>query len=270
MRQANLKRAIRDGWIVLALALGIATPTASQISIGIATPGVSIGINVPAYPQLVAVPGYPVYYAPHLATNYFFYDGLYWIYQGDTWFASSWYNGPWYLVAPEAVPVYVLRVPVRYYRRPPPYFRGWQPDAPPRWGEHWGDDWNRRHAGWDQWDRHAVSPRAPLPTYQQQYSGSSYPNAEQQAALQKQKYKYQPRDVAAQQHYRAQHGQQPSENPPQGGLPSQRGAPPPQRAQSQPSSPSENGKSHGKGAGHPPDQDKGGGRGEQSGGNHKK
>ena len=39
---------------------------------------VSIGINVPVYPRLVQVPNYPVYYAPGLASNYFFYDGLYW------------------------------------------------------------------------------------------------------------------------------------------------------------------------------------------------
>ena len=29
-------------------------------------------------------------------------------------------------VAPDAVPLFVLRVPVRYYRQPPVYFRGWQ------------------------------------------------------------------------------------------------------------------------------------------------
>ena len=82
-------------------------------------------------------------------------------------------------------------------------------DAPPRWGEHWGDDWNRRHSGWDQWDRRAVPPRAPLPTYQRQYSGKAYPRQEQQAVLQNQKYKYQPRDAVVQQHYQAQRVQGP-------------------------------------------------------------
>ena len=67
------------------------------------------------YPQLVPVRGYPVYYAPQLNSNYFFYDGMYWVYQRDNWYASSWYNGPWGLVAREAVPLYVLRIPVRYY-----------------------------------------------------------------------------------------------------------------------------------------------------------
>jgi len=60
-----------------------------QVSVGIALPGVSIGINVPVYPELVRVPGYPVYYAPQLGANFFFYDGMYWVYQGDDWYASS-------------------------------------------------------------------------------------------------------------------------------------------------------------------------------------
>ena len=41
------------------------------------------------------VPGYPVYYAPGLVSNYFFNDGMYWVYQDDNRYASSWHNGPW-------------------------------------------------------------------------------------------------------------------------------------------------------------------------------
>lgn len=67
--------------------------------------------------ELVQVPNYPVYYAPRQRTNYFFYDGMYWVYHDD-----DWYNGPWWRTAPEYVPEYVLRVPVRDYRRPPAYF----------------------------------------------------------------------------------------------------------------------------------------------------
>ena len=101
------------------------TPAIAQVSIGIGLPGVSIGVNFPVYPQLVRIPGYPVYYAPQVGSNFFFYDGMYWLYQGDNWYASSWYNGPWEFVGPQAVPLYVLRIPVRYYRAPPAYFRGW-------------------------------------------------------------------------------------------------------------------------------------------------
>lgn len=44
---------------------------------------VRIGINLRSYPELVLVPGYPVYCAPRLPFIRFFYDGLYWVYQGD-------------------------------------------------------------------------------------------------------------------------------------------------------------------------------------------
>ena len=94
----------------------------------------SIGINLPVYPTLQPIPGYPVYYAPGAPTNYFFYDGLYWVFEGGNWYESSWYNGPWYLVDPFDVPVFLLRVPVRYYHHRPAYFRGWDVGAPPRWG----------------------------------------------------------------------------------------------------------------------------------------
>src|SRR5512137_601179 len=91
----------------------------AQVSIGISTPNVSIGINMPVFPELVPVPGYPVYYAPQVAANYFFYDGMYWVFQNDNWYASSWYNGPWGLVDPLVLPVPILRIPVCYYRAPP-------------------------------------------------------------------------------------------------------------------------------------------------------
>jgi len=164
-------------------------------------PEVNIGINVPVLPDLVQVPGYPVYYNPRGRSNYFFYDGLYWVFRGDRWYQSSWYNGPWRFVGPEHVPLYVLRVPVRYYRQPPVYFHGWRGDAPPRWGAHWGQDWERRRSGWDRWDRHAVPPPAPLPHYQRQYSGGHYPRAEeQQHSIRSEHYRYQPHEAATRQH----------------------------------------------------------------------
>ena len=195
---------MRAGLIVLWMALCSVTSAVAQVSIGIGLPHVSIGINLPLYPELVPVPGYPVYYAPRMEANYFFYDGMYWVYQGDNWYASSWYNGPWWIVGPEAVPVFVLRIPVGYYRRPPVYFRGWRPDAPPRWGEHWGRGWEQRRAGWDRWNRGSVPRPAPLPVYQRQYSGDRYPRLEQQHALHSQQYRYQPRDTVVRQHYREQ------------------------------------------------------------------
>ena len=219
-----------------------ATSAVAQVSVGIGLPGISIGINLPVYPQLVPVPGYPVYYAPQLNANFFFYDGLYWVYQGDNWYASSWYNGPWGLVGPQYVPLYVLRIPVRYYRVPPPYFRGWQADAPPRWGDHWGNDWSQQKKGWDQWSRQSAPAPAPLPSYQRQYSGDRYPQqVEQQQALRNQNYRYQPRDPVVQQHYHAQPLQSPTAPVQRGqaGAPQDRASRPPDAQRGSPQAPAQ-------------------------------
>jgi len=188
----------------------------AQVSLQIGLPAVQIGINQPVYPQMVRVPGYPVYYAPSGNSNYFFYDGMYWVYQGDNWYASSWFNGPWAQVAPQGVPDFILRVPVRYYRQPPAYFHGWRADAPPRWGEHWGHEWQQQNRGWDKWNRRSAPGPAPLPTYQRRYAGELYPQGNQQRALQVTQYKYRPRDARVKQAYQEQgrhggdgnHGQQ--------------------------------------------------------------
>ena len=210
-------RRIRYGIVVLWMLSASVTPAPAQVSIGIGLPNLSIGINFPLYPELVPVPGYPVYYAPRVSANYFFYDGLYWVYLDDYWYASYWYNGPWSLVQPEVVPVFILRIPVRYYRHPPPYFRGWRADAPPRWGEHWGREWEHHRRGWNQWNRSAVPARAPLPSYQRQYSGDRYPRqVEQQRELRSQQYRHQPRDRTVRQHFQEQ-GVQRAPAPPQRG-----------------------------------------------------
>ena len=239
---------MRYGFVVLWMLLWSVTSAVAQVSIGIGLPGVSIGINLPAYPELVRVPDYPVYYAPRLNSNFFFYDGMYWVYEGDNWYASSWYNGPWGRVGPEFVPLYVLRIPVRYYRAPPAYFRGWRPDAPPRWGEHWGRDWTQQRSGWDRWNRSSAPAPAPLPVYQRKYSGDRYPRAEQQAPLHSQNYRYQPRDAVVRQHYQEQtlqrapapseRGQQkaPQERSPRQ-QDTQRASPPPSVQQTAPTSP---------------------------------
>jgi hypothetical protein len=188
--------------IALAILLCPVISARAQISVDIGIPGLNIGINMPAYPELVRVPGYPVYYDPRVNSNYFFYDGLFWVYQADNWYASSWYNGPWQLVGPEAVPLFILRVPVRYYRYPPTYFRGWSAGAPPHWGEHWGRDWEQRRSGWDQWDHRSVPAAAPLPIYQRQYSGDRYPRAAaQQQSIRTQNYHYQPHEAVTQQRF---------------------------------------------------------------------
>ncbi len=193
-------------YLLIALSVLFMPLTAARadvsVSVGVAIPGVSIGINVPAYPRLVRVPGYPVYYDPRIHLNLFFYDGLYWVFQGDRWYVSSWYNGPWDLVDPYDVPVYILRVPVRYYRVPPPYFRGWRPDGPPRWDEHWGREWKERRRDWDR-DRRPPPPPAPRPSYQRSYSGDRYPHEiQRQEMIRSERYRYEPREPVSQKHFR--------------------------------------------------------------------
>jgi hypothetical protein len=203
----NRRIGLGCGLLALAMLLCSSTSTLAQVSVGIGVPGISIGINLPAYPQMAPVPGYPVYYAPRVNANYFFYDGMYWVYQHDNWYASSWYNGPWGLVSPAAVPLFMLRVPVRYYRQPPVYFRGWSSNEPPHWGAYWGNDWEQHRRGWDEWNRRAAPRPAPLPVYQRQYSGNRYPGIEQQQQLEGRNYRYAPRDAQVQQHYQTQRAQ---------------------------------------------------------------
>lgn len=161
---------------LLLATLGSMASAAVQVSVGFSVPGLTIGINLPAYPYLVLVPGYPVYYAPRLESNYFFYDGLYWVFVEDNWYVSYWYNGPWEMVYPDYVPLFILRVPVYYYRWPPLYFRSWWRGGPPHWGERWGRDWEHRHTGWNQWDMSTAPAPAPLPDYQREYFGNRYPH----------------------------------------------------------------------------------------------
>jgi hypothetical protein len=103
-------------------------------------------------------------------------------------------------VEPEFVPLFILRVPVFYYMRPPRHFHGWHAHKPPRWGEHWGHEWERRRSGWDRWDSRSVPPPAPLPAYQRQYFGKKYPGLDQQQELRNRHYHYQPRDTAIREH----------------------------------------------------------------------
>lgn len=189
-------RAIRYGLIILCLVLfiGELARADTDVNFNIGLPSVSIGIGVPSFPEFVPIPGFPVYYAPRIYANYFFYDGLYWVYVDDHWYSSFWYDGPWWMTDPDSVPLFLLRVPVFYYMRPPWYFHGWHLRQPPHWGDRWGHDWERRHHRWDRWDRHTAPPPAPLPHYQRHYFKDKYPRWEEQHELYERHYRYQPRD----------------------------------------------------------------------------
>ena len=88
-----------------------------------------------APPQFAVVPGTPVYYAPTLPQNYFFYGGQYYLFQEETWYSARGTTGGWIVIALEAVPQPILRVPVEYYKRPPGH---WKRGGPPPWAPAWG------------------------------------------------------------------------------------------------------------------------------------
>lgn len=173
--------------LAVLLSLAAALPAAAQDYY-------DIDIDLPGYPDMEPVPESPVYYAPGVDSNYFFYDGLYWAYSAEAWHSSAWYNGPWQIVDPIYVPTYVLWVPIRYYRRPPAFFAGWNAGRPPRWGEHWGRDWQARHNAVFRNRGGPMPARAPLPIYQRQFTRDNYPRAPQQLALHHQHYDYQRRE----------------------------------------------------------------------------
>ena len=225
---------MRYAIILSSLLLGAALPASAQITITFGVPSQSIGMNMPVYPEYQRVPNYPVYYAPQANYNVFFYDGMYWAYHRDNWYASSWYNGPWGKVSPRYVPYYVLRVPVRYYRRPPKYFKGWSYDQPPRWGQYYGPQWEQERSGWNTWNRYSAPPPAPLPVYQRQYSGARYPTYEQQPVIRTQYYSYKPSEPVVRQTYEqeAKHVKQ-SPPPKQQQSPQQQRSQPPSQQQPQ-------------------------------------
>lgn len=132
-----LRRMILAGLVVVAL-LGSASVGQAQVS-------VSIGINLPAPPSFVIIPGTPVAYAPAVPANYFFYGNQYYVFSNGGWYVGHRYNGPWVAVAPAYVPVPLLSVPVRYYKAPPPHWKGWRRAAPPRWDPAWGHEWKKEH-----------------------------------------------------------------------------------------------------------------------------
>src|SRR5581483_9608267 len=183
--------------IVLALALVLGTTVVQGTTATAQAQVGRIGVDIAAFPRMVAVPGYPVYYAPDVRANYFFYDGLFWVFNVDDgyWYSSSWYNGPWVVVEPDFVPQPILVVPYRYYHVRPAYWGGWAYDRPPRWDIYWGPRWVEHHHNWNHWDRNRRWTAAPLPVFQRDYPRNRYPAPAQQVTIYKQRYNYKPRDV---------------------------------------------------------------------------
>lgn len=166
-----------------------------------------LDVDLPSYPEMQPIPESPVYYAPAVDANYFYYDGQYWDYFDDGWYSSPWYNGPWTFVDPIFVPTYILWVPIHYYHHRPAYWHGWSGNRPPHWGEHWGRDWQARHNQVYAGRGSRPAQRAPLPTYQRQFSAQNYPRSpQQQMQIHAQNFHYQPREAVTQQHYQFRTG----------------------------------------------------------------
>lgn len=179
---------MRTSAVALWFLLVITAPLMAEVRVDMGAPGGSIGFDLRAYPELSPIPDHPVYYAPHIDANLFYFGGRYWAFSHDGWYSSTWYNGPWEALSDDDIPLFVLRVPVRYYRHTPVYFRGWLEDAPPRWADHFGPAWADRHRDWEQWDRALVPRLAPLPDYQRDYGRARYPPRDEQRALHERHY----------------------------------------------------------------------------------
>jgi hypothetical protein len=126
---------------LMTLAFGAAAHAADVhvgINIGVPAPAPP-PIAIEAPPPLVVVPNSPVYYAPSLPYNFFYYDGLYYVFHEGSWFSSVSAHGPWGFVP--RVPRPVLAVPVGYYRVPPGH---WKKHGPPPWAGH-GHEHERWH-----------------------------------------------------------------------------------------------------------------------------
>lgn len=135
--------------IALLAALVVVVPSVSEAQVQV---HVDIGFHLPAPPKLVVVPQVPaVRYVSVAATpgNLFYYDGQYWAFAYQGWYASGSYNGPWVYVAPQFVPRPVLLVPVQYYHVPPGHWKQWERGRAPHWREDWGPEWADKR----QWKR---------------------------------------------------------------------------------------------------------------------
>jgi hypothetical protein len=102
-------------------------------------------LHLGAPPVLVPIPASSVRYAPSLHANYFFYAGRYFVFDDDLWYTAATYDGPWLVIAPEAVPVPILAVPITYYRVLPPPWVHWRRDRPPRWDSAYHQFRDQRH-----------------------------------------------------------------------------------------------------------------------------
>ena len=172
----NMRHVLRTGLLALGLVIGSVTPATAQVSIGIGLPGVSIGINLPVYPQLVRGAGLPGLLRAASEFELLLLRRHVLGLPGDNWYASSWYNGPWGLVArrPCRCSSCASRCATTGARR-----RTSTDGGPTR--RRVGASTGATTGSSIEADGTSgiATPRrrrAPLPTYQRQYSGNRYPH----------------------------------------------------------------------------------------------
>jgi hypothetical protein len=189
---------------VCVLALGTMSPALAQVTVQIGVPDVRIDLGdsrVSAIRQgaelsrLLRTAG---------SRELLFYDGLYWVYRNGNWYASYWYNGPWGWSSPTPFRPMSCAFPCATTATVRSVFSStWRVDAPPRWVEVWGPEWEQRRSGWDRWNRSA----APAPAHCRSISGSTPATGIRRSRnsryLQSRYYSFQPRDPVVRQYYSA-------------------------------------------------------------------
>ena len=126
-------------WLAVACVLG--GPAEARVDVGL-----NLNFTLPL--QWAPVPGLPVYYGANAPANIFQYNGQYYVFDNGAWYVGPTYNGPWIVVEPQFVPAVLLRIPVAYYRVPPPHWHGWHAGAPPRWEVIYGPAWTHHRPAW--------------------------------------------------------------------------------------------------------------------------
>ena len=149
--EANIKKRILWGALLLALVCGFPLPSKAGVHVG-------IGIGLPPIvfggpPELVVLPGSNIYVVPDVEADIFFYNGWWWRPWGGHWYRSRSYDSGW-----------------GYYRHVPPFYRHvprhWRRDyRDHRWNGH---QWNiermpHRHVerNWRGWERSRHWERQP-------------------------------------------------------------------------------------------------------------
>jgi hypothetical protein len=107
----------RAFWNVVAMSAALIT--AGSYGQALAETSISINIGPPAVvvaspPEMVVIPNSMVYYAPGVEVDLLFHKDYWYTRNGDRWFRSRSYNGPWKVVGRRVVPVEIVRVPRNY------------------------------------------------------------------------------------------------------------------------------------------------------------